>query len=321
MKLGLSRASIAACAAFAVAVALAGEARAQDAPATPQREAARHFEHAVSLYAETDYQGALVEFKRAYAIAPNPTVLYNIGQTEFQLQDYAGALSAFTRYLAEAPPGATHRAEVESSLEVLRTRVGHLVVVTVPPGADVTVDDAPAGKTPLSDRLLVSVGHRKVAAALPGRPSVVRYVDVAADDSAWVTLELTATGVAAAPVAASRATNPTTGASRGSDVLRTLGWVATGMLAAGATGAGVLALKESNGLQSARNTFPVSAATLQADADRTRTYSILADSLGAGAVVVGGITLVATLLSSSHRTERSAQLHAAPTSVDLEVTF
>jgi tetratricopeptide (TPR) repeat protein len=296
------------------------EAAAQDASSL-QREAARHFDHAVALYAEADYQGALVEFRRAYAIAPNPTVLYNVGETAYQLQDYAGALAAFSRYLSDAPPTAAHRGEVEASLEVLRERVGHLAVVTVPAGADVAVDDVPVGKTPLADRLVVSVGHRKVSVTLAGRPTVVRYVDVAADDNASLTVELPLAGAEHATpfdAAPSRPRAP----ARGPDALRTVGWVSTAMLAAGATAMGALALKSSNDLASARSTFPVAQATLQADADHTRTYSIVADSLTVGAIVVGAATLVATLLSSSPSpADKAATLRLSPSSCAFALPF
>jgi tetratricopeptide (TPR) repeat protein len=314
------RPALALFAAVAVVVtAWVGSALAQDA-SSPQRDAGRHFDRAVALYAEADYQAALVEFKRAYGTVPNPTVLYNIGETEYQLQDYAGALAAFTRYLSDAPQSAPHRVEVEASVELLKTRVGRLSVVTIPAGAEVSVDDAVQGKTPLADRLVVSVGHRKVSATLAGRSPAVRYVDVAAGDSASVMIELPpptpdeAATLAGPPGSRAEPAAP----AHGSSALRTLGWIGTGMLAAGATAAGVLALKSSSDLQNARNTYPISAATLQADADHTRTYSVLADSLAAAAVVVGAVTLVATLLAPSPpRSTAGAKLEGS----GLEVTF
>jgi tetratricopeptide (TPR) repeat protein len=310
------------CFASALGAVLTPRDASADDATSPQRDAARHFDHAVALYAEADYQGALVEFKRAYATAPNPTVLYNVGETEYQLQDYAGALSAFTRYLSDAPLTASHRGEVEASLEVLRTRVGHLNVVTAPPGADVAIDDVAVGKTPLADRVVVSVGHRKVTASLAGRAPVVRYVDVAADDNASLTLDLPASAPEVAPPSASVPSHEPPPSAHGSDALRTVGWITTVALAAGATGVGALALKASSDLQNARNTFPVSQATLQGDADQTRTYSILADSLTIGAVVVGGVTLVAALLSPSRaRAEAAAKLRVSPASLDLDLTF
>jgi len=309
--------------AFAASVAFAAiDASAQDPNA--MHEAGMHFDRGVTLYGETDYPAALVEFKRAYALSPNSAVLYNIGEAQYQLQDYASALGTFIRYLAEAPPGGGHRAEVENDVEVLRTRVGHLTIVTVPPGADISVDDRPAGKTPFDDRLLVSVGHRKVTAVLPGRAPTTRFVDVAADDNMTVSLELPAT----TPDAASRGADPTAraqarGPSGASFALRTLGWVSTGVLAAGAAGAGALALRESADLKAERNAFPASPATLQEESNRTLTYSILADSLTAAAVVVGGITLISTLTSPAarHGSEGAARLRLTPTSMDFEATF
>jgi tetratricopeptide (TPR) repeat protein len=311
----------------AAAVVVAGrphDALAQQDGSSPQRDAARHFERAVALYAEADYQAALVEFKRAYATVPNPTVLYNIGETEYQLQSYADALAAFTRYLSDAPPGAPHRGEVEASIEVLKARVGHLSIVTVPPGAEVSVDDVLLGKTPLAERLVVSVGHRKVTATLAGRAPAVRYVDVAADESASLFVELPPSGVADAVMPLGGRAEPVAPA-HGSSALRTLGWIGTGMLAAGATAAGALALKASSDLQNDRNTYPVAPATLQADADHTRTYSVLADSLTAAAVVVGSVTLIATLLAPSAArsgsTAATARVKLSPAAAHLEVTF
>jgi tetratricopeptide (TPR) repeat protein len=310
--------------ALAPATAVAGrsgDALAQQDATSPQREAARHFERAVALYAEADYQAALVEFKRAYATVPNPTVLYNIGETEYQLQSYADALAAFTRYLGDAPPGAQHRSEVEASLEVLKTRVGHLSIVTLPPGAEVSIDDVVLGKTPLPERLLVSIGHRKVTATLSGRSPVVRYVDVAADESASVSIDLPPAGGEDAALPLGARAEPAVPA-RGSSALRTLGWIGTGMLAAGAAAAGALALKASSDLQNERNTYPASPATLQADADHTRTYSVLADSLTAAAVVVGSLTLVVTLVApSATRPGATARVRLSPAAAHLEVMF
>ena len=100
------------------------------AAADTRREAARHFERGVALYGEADYRGALVEFKRTAALIPNPAVLYNIGETEYQLQEYASALTTFERYLKEAGPGDSHRAEVEGNVQALRVRVGHVIITT-----------------------------------------------------------------------------------------------------------------------------------------------------------------------------------------------
>jgi hypothetical protein len=303
-------------------------ARAEDsAPAV--RQASKHFQRAVSLYGEADYRAALVEFKRAYALAPNPAVLYNVGETQYQLQDYAGALTTFEHFLAETSPGDGHRTEVESDIEVLRARVGHVSIVTLPPGAEVTIDDQPAGKTPFDRSLLVSIGHRKVVASMTGRPPVTRYVDVAADDNVTVTLQMPEVPEAAPPqpirIEPSRVPEAPPPA-QGSSTLRVLGWTTTGALAAGAITFGVLAARESGDLQTARSAYPTSSQTLSRDASLTTTYSLVADSLGAAALVVGGVTLISSLLSSSSSPPKrgdggTTRIVLGPGAVRLDTTF
>src|SRR6476659_4983209 len=120
---------------FAIVVLLlaAAPARANDAVT---REAGKHFQRGVDLYNDGDFRGALVEFKKAYDTWPRANVLYDIGQTQFQLMDYAGALNTMNRYLAETGPTAAHRAEVESTVEVLRGRVGRVLLTTEVAGCD-----------------------------------------------------------------------------------------------------------------------------------------------------------------------------------------
>src|SRR3954447_13314049 len=127
-------------------LAFALPARAAD---NASRDAAKHFQRGVDLYNDGDFRGALVEFKKAYDTWPRANVLYDIGQTQFQLMDYAGALNTMNRYLAETGPGAAHRSEVESTVEVLRGRVGRVLLTTEVAGCEVTVDDQPAGTTPV----------------------------------------------------------------------------------------------------------------------------------------------------------------------------
>jgi hypothetical protein len=290
------------------------------------REAVKHFERGVALYGETDYRASLVEFKRAYAIAPNVAVLYNMGQAQYQLQDYAAALNTFTRYLAESSSTDVHRQEVEGALDVLRARVGHLTVVTAPPGADVSVDDLFVGRTPLEDRVLVSVGPRKITATLAGRPPVTRTVDVAAEDNVSVTLDLPeASGDRTRAVTAldSAASPESPNQPHGGATWRTVGWVATGTLAAGAGASGILALIESSRLKSARASFPASAQELSHDSNLTLGYSIAADALTVAAIAVGGITLFSTLSASkdSARHAASATFVLAPGSAHLALTF
>lgn len=310
---------------FPMTFLFADGAAAQEAE-SPIREAAKHFQRGVVLYSETDYRAALVEFKRAYGLAPNAAVLYNIGETEYQLQDYAAALTTFKRYLAESNPTDSHRPEVEASVEVLKTRVGQLSITTTPPGAEITIDDQLIGKTPLDEPVLVSIGHRKVAATMSGRPAITRYVDVAADDNVSVALHLPVPLDGAQFSAQTQRTTVPSEVlpSRGNgSALRVIGWVATGALTAGAVTFGLLANNEAEDLRRARNTFPTTSTQLNHDANLTTTYSVIADAMTAAAVVVGGITLFSTVSSISTSGERTggARVVLGPTSARVQLSF
>src|SRR5207302_4625005 len=119
------------------AIALFAATPARGEPDASARDASRHFQRGVDLYTDGDFRGALVEFKKAYSLLPRANVLYDIGETEYQLQDYAGALATLERFLAETGPGAPHRSEVEETVGVLQTRVGRIAVTTDGAGCDV----------------------------------------------------------------------------------------------------------------------------------------------------------------------------------------
>ncbi len=299
------------------------------------REAGRHFQRGVTLYGETDYRGALVEFKRAYELAPNAAVLYNIGETEYQLRDYASALTTFERYLSDAAPSDSHRTEVEANVRELKSRVGRLTITTVPRGADVSIDDRTLGKS-FENPVVVGVGHLKITATMIGRAPVTQYIDVAAEDDVSVLLQLPVAGAAnaktadpGAVVAPGAALTEPAAPSSSRSTLRLAGWIATGALAAGAVTFGVLSLRESCDLKTARNSFGDNGsasdqyATRKAKelndlSSRTRTYAIVADSLGAAAVVVGAITLFSGFGTNG---EGTARVSVGYRTMNLQVAF
>jgi hypothetical protein len=310
---------VALCAPFGTSTALAAQ-RNDEA----LREAGKHFQRGVTLYGETDYRGALVEFKRAYDLAPNPAVLYNIGETEYQLRDYASALTTFERYLQDSGSSDSHRPEVEANVRELKSRVGRLTITTVPRGAEVSVEDRVLGKN-FENPVLVGVGHLKVSASMPGRATVTQYIDVAAEDDVSVLMQLpvTAPKQASEVVPAGLVLTDQQSAPARHSSLRLAGWIVTGVLAAGAVTCGVLALRESGDLKSARNGFnddgtnstyaADKAAELDRLATRTRNFSITADVLGAAAVIVGAVTLFTGLTSGEDASARQVGVGWGPT--------
>ncbi|HXN32335.1 MAG TPA: hypothetical protein VN894_10755, partial [Polyangiaceae bacterium] len=110
----------------------------------------------------------------------------------------------------------------------------------------------------------------------------------------------------------------------GGSTLRTMSWIATGALAAGAVTFGALAVGESHALGTERNAFPAMSGVLNHDANLTATYSILADTFAAAAIVVGAASLYWTLspgVDHAAAPSPQARVTLAPTSARLEMTF
>ncbi len=277
-------------------LAVAAQAAGQD----PSKEAGAHFQRALSLYQEADYRGALAEFRRANEIAPNVNVLYNIGQAAYQLQDYAQALANFERYVAEG--GTTHRAEVERTLTVLRTRIGKVDLSASLSGAELFVDDESVGHAPLAKPLTVNVGKHRVAAAKEGHATVARTVEVTAGDTKAVSLifdTIAGAGNAlGAPVTVARK-DPKPEADSSLNVPAIATWSAAGALAVGGTITGVLAISSANDLSDYRRQVPANQPELDRRARATTTLGLVTDVLVISAVVAAGVALYLTLSHSS----------------------
>ncbi len=143
-------------------------------------EARQRFKRGVDLYEEQDYRGAVVEFRAAYDMAPSYKLLYSIGQSCYQLQDYVCALQSLEQYLDKGRLDISHdrKTQVEGDLKVLRSRVGKLRITVDEPGAQVFVDDVAVGTTPLAEHVLANVGRRKISVTKEGRLAITEFIEV-----------------------------------------------------------------------------------------------------------------------------------------------
>jgi hypothetical protein len=273
-------------------------------------EAQARFRRGLELYGEDDFRAALVEFQRAYELAPSFRILYNIAQVQFQLQDYAGSLRSFERYLQEGADriDAERRQDVERDLERLRTRVARIAISAEHDGVEVYVDDVWMGVTPLPP-VLVSSGRRRVRARLEGHAPVTHVVDVAGAEQVTLRLQFDDTKSQAAamePEAPGIAhsepmpvvpapTLPLAPDGPEESSVPWVGWTITGLLAVGAATTGVLALRASSDLQDLRAKPNVGRDALDDASSDTKRWALATDVLGVGAVVAGGISLYLTL--------------------------
>jgi hypothetical protein len=281
------------------------------APAGNAAEADGHYKRGVELYKEADYRAALIEFRRAYELLPAYQALYNIAETSYQLQDYAGALKAFEQYLADGGGqiAADRRAEVEKDIGKLRLRVAKIEISAPVADVEISIDDVVVGKTPLSQPVMVSAGRRKVVAVKAGRPPVTRVIDVAGGDSIKLPIDLPAEG--APPPARVEGAPVEPLPARSAPIWP---WIGTGVLAGGAVVTGVLALGASNDLKDKINTLGARPDDITSAHGKTATLALTTDILTGAAIVLGGVSLYLTLSSGpkSDRPEKGDKAAPAP---------
>lgn len=251
-------------------------------------EAMLHFRQGIGLYEEEDFEGALFEFNRAYELAPDYRLLYNIGVTQLETKDYAGSKRSLEAYLAQGGDevGADRRQEVDDQLATLAGRVGTVTIDSNVEGASVRVDGEEVGVTPLADALVLNLGRRKLEVTAEGHQPYVETLDITGGAATQV--DATLQVEAAAPSGAGPVPPPTDpgGSDRGDpDDVRGLTIATyvslglTGLVGGGAIVTGVLALRADDDLQSELEMMPADPDDVQSAEDRRRTLAVTTDVL------------------------------------------
>jgi PEGA domain len=266
-------------------------------------EARVRYQRGTELYKAGDFKLALIEFQRSYETAPTFRILYNIGQVNMQLNNYARALTAFERYLAEGGDAvsAERRESIEMELGLLRGRTAHVSVTSNEPGAEVRIDGVPVGHTPLAS-LLVDAGEHNITVSKNGRTESA-YAVIAGKENKSLTIDFPVEKPApVAPVAGPVVIHE-------GDETYTLstapivGWVVTGVVTAAAVGTGVAALAAQSDLEDLKS-GPTTASRLDSASKKATALSVTTDVLAVSAVVMGGISLYLTLSDEGVRVER-----------------
>ncbi|WP_236518116.1 PEGA domain-containing protein [Sandaracinus amylolyticus] len=177
-------------------------AAAQDAePSREARaEARERFERALELYDEGLLDQALVEFRRAYEVAPAPQVLFNLGQVYASLGRAVESVEAFEQYLREMPQLAPdRRAAVEAELRRQRARIAFIVIEATPASAMVWIDGVEVGSASSvaasGSPMRVTAGTVLVELRAPGHETFRETVRVAGGLTARVRAALERTPV------------------------------------------------------------------------------------------------------------------------------
>jgi tetratricopeptide (TPR) repeat protein len=284
-------------------------------------QARKHFSQGLKLYKDGDFDAALVQFERAYAVKPNYKVLYNIAQSYFELRQYVEARDALTRYLKDGGGSIDdeRRTSVESDLAELQRRIAHLKLVVNVQGASVYLDGKKVGTTPLPQAVDVSEGQRTISVETAERGSKQRVVRVAGGEELTIEIAFEEASKGAPSL------GPTSGSASDAPKSGGLGtgfWV-TGIsalaLGAGAGVTGYLALKAERDHDDKLNTASISQGELDDSRDQAKTLALTTDILAGGAVLFAGI---ATVLLITHDSDpHQVGLSLAPGRVGLSGKF
>jgi hypothetical protein len=104
--------------ALAFTMALTGVTRAGETSREAKQEAKSRFVSGQSHYNLNEFPEALVDFKEAYRLFPDPVFLYNLGQCERQLGHNEEAIRFYRSFLREQPK-APNRQDVLHKIEEL----------------------------------------------------------------------------------------------------------------------------------------------------------------------------------------------------------
>ena len=153
-------------------------------------EAADRFDHGLRLFNEGDNLGALLEFKRAYELSGERSILVNVGLVYAEMGRPVEAVEALDKALAQ--PAGIPEAQVERGRRVREeqnTRIGRLLVTTSLP-AQIEIDNLVVGRTPLAAPISVASGLRLLAVVAPGQVPVHQEVAISGGQQAEVNVEL-----------------------------------------------------------------------------------------------------------------------------------
>ena len=174
-------------------------AYAQGAKKKPLREqlpaeAQKHWDTAIALYSRGQWDGARASFNAAFEASKNPRVLFNVAVCEKNMGHYARAIDIYKRELVEGKGqlDATEEADVKAQISGLEAFVASVTIDVSEAGADVFIDEAKVGTSPLPGPVSVSIGERHVRVSKPGFADTRDTVDLKAGAQGKLSVRMTA---------------------------------------------------------------------------------------------------------------------------------
>lgn len=264
-------------------------------------EAREHFSRGVEFFKDQSYDAALAEFQRAYSIAPNYRLLYNLAQVQLERHDYAAALKYLQEYLAAGggEVDAERRAQVTQDIARLKSKVARLLVRADVDGAEVAIGGSVVAKTPMTTSVTINPGVVHLRVSREGYVTEARTLTVVSADDQVVSVMLSRDSAATAgaperPVGRGAPSSDAAPAAAAPRRSYTAAWVGLGATAALGAGAVVFGLRTRNAdsdLDAQLNAFPSDASRIEDARSDLKTSALVTDILAASTAVAAGLTL------------------------------
>jgi hypothetical protein len=290
---------------------------ATQADESPLTEARQRYQHALTLFEKGEHRAALAEFEQAYRLAPSFRIHYNIALVNMALDDSAGAIQAFERYLQEGGANVSKERSEEVAHQVSRLsrRAASLTLDVAEPNAQVFVDSTEVGKSPLWRRVWVNPGHYSASVRRQDGHLETRDVDVGGGDERILSF------------APSSIKPPETPASQQATAIdapanRPHGWIPfaiTGALGATTIATGTIALVERANERAIQQRQGVSAGELRDARSTVEQWALATDLLLGATAVAAGVSIYLALRPTTRR--HGASLLVSPRGLSLRCNF
>jgi hypothetical protein len=178
----MTKRSVAACA-FLVGVSLWAHAHAAD-PAKGRARAAAvkplaqaltgdakaDYDAGKVLASDGDFAGALIKFQSAYDRSKDPRLLWNVAFCEKNLRHYSRVIATLNRYLAEGTSFLSDKdkKDAQDLIQTLSPFTTNATFTVNEEGAQIFVDDAAVGMSPLAGPVVLDIGERRIRVVKDG---------------------------------------------------------------------------------------------------------------------------------------------------------
>lgn len=114
------------------------------------------------LFADGDFDNAIVKFLSAYQLSSDPRLLWNIAVCQKELRQYSKMLTSVRLYVKLGDLSDAKRQRADEIVKTVRGFVSQFQLQVDQPGADVVVDGERIGVTPLPEHTTLDVGKRHI---------------------------------------------------------------------------------------------------------------------------------------------------------------